>query len=534
MSPAESDATAAAASPLTSEDTSTGRRIAGAALIVMVFFVLSRITGLAREVIIGALYGTSAEYDAYLAAFRVPDLLFQLVAGGALGSAFIPVFSAYWIRNRVDDAWLLFSRVLNLVTVVLVLLAGLAMVFALPLVETIIAPGFSPDQQVMTASLMRIMLLGTIVFGASGLVMAALNATQHFLWPAAAPVVYNLSIIGAAWLLTPRWGVYGLAVGVVVGAAGHFLVQLPQLLRTGARYTPEINVSDPGVLEVMRLMGPRLLGLFFVQMHFLVNTILASSLAAGSLSALNYAWLLMLLPLGIFSQSVATAAFPTFSAQVAAGDVAAMRHTLSQTLRTVLFLVIPSAVVLIVFGEEIVALLLERGEFGPSSTAMVASALAFYAIGLMGHASLEIIVRAFYALHDTWTPVIVGICAMGLNIGLSLLWVDGMGFAGLALANSTATSLEAVILFLLVHRKVGGLEDRILAASVMRTVAASACMGVVLYAMGLRIDQSASGGGFWVGLAALGLAFVTYAGVSAVLRHPELNQVQSLARRGRR
>ena len=297
-----------------SEISAAGRQLARATAIVMFFFVLSRVMGLAREVIIGARFGTTAELDAYLAAFRVPDILFQLVAGGALGSAFIPTFARYWAKADHAGAWLLFSRVLNLITLVLVALAGIAMLLAPLLVDRLIAPGFSLEQQTLTVSLMRWMLISTVLFGGSGLVMGALNATQHFLLPAAAPVFYNAAILAGAWFLSPIFGIYGLVIGVVVGALLHLLVQLPGLRQSGARYTPSFTWGDAGVREVMRLMGPRVLGLFFVQMHFLVNTILASGLPTGRLSALNYAWLLMLLPQGIFAQSIATAIFPTFAA----------------------------------------------------------------------------------------------------------------------------------------------------------------------------------------------------------------------------
>ena len=520
-----------AATTASTGSVTTSRRVAGAALVVMAFFVISRFTGLAREIIIGARFGTSAEYDAYLAAFRVPDLLFQLVAGGALGSAFIPVFAGYWVKGEKSGAWLLFSRVLNLVTLLLVVLALTAILFAQPLVSGLIAPGFAPGQQALTVQLMRIMLMGTVVFGASGLVMGALNATQHFLWPAAAPVVYNLAIIASAWWLAPRMGIAGLGYGVVAGALGHLLVQLPQLLRTGVVYTPSADLRDAGVREVLRLMGPRVLGLFFVQMQFLVNTILASGLATGSLSALNYAWLIMLLPLGIFAQSVATAVFPTFAAQIAAGDADALRRTLSQTLRTVLFLIIPSAVALLAFGPMIVRLLLERGSFTAESTALVAYALAFYALGLVGHASLEIMVRAFYALHNTWTPVLVGVAAMALNILLSIWWVRSLGFGGLALANSTATLLEALLLLILLRRRLGGVDGRALALSVGRTALAAGVMGAALYPLAQWAAAQEAGMQMAADAIALLGGVALFIGVSALLRAPELGQVVALARR---
>lgn len=512
------------------------RRIALAAAIVMAFFVLSRVTGLLREIIIGTHFGTSADLDAYLAAFRIPDLIFQLVAGGALGSAFIPTFADYWVRGDTSGAWRLFSRTLNLVTLVLVILAALAALFALPLVRWVIAPGFTPEQQVLTARLMRLMLLGTVVFGAGGLVMGALNALQHFLLPALAPVLYNLAIILGALLLAPHIGIYGVAAGAVMGSVAHLLVQIPGLWRHGARYTPSISVGDAGVREVMRLMGPRMLGLLFVQLHFLVNTILASRLDAGRLSALNYAWLLMLLPLGIFAQAIGTAVFPTFAAQVAAGHAAAMRATFGLILRTVFFLTIPAAAGLWALRVPLVSVLLERGEFGAASTRLVAMALAAYAVGLTAHAAVEIGVRAFYALHDTWTPVRVGVAAMALNIVLSLAWVGRWEHVGLALANSVATTVEMALLLWLIHRRMGGFPTRPLMATLGRSALAAAAGTWAAWAwagwiQGRLVTSPALG--LWLAaLGGIGLAGGVYLAAAFLLRSEEVQPLWAALRSG--
>ncbi|MFN2200758.1 MAG: murein biosynthesis integral membrane protein MurJ [Caldilineaceae bacterium] len=498
------------------------RGIAGATLIVMVFFVLSRVTGLAREIIIGAQFGTSASLDAYLAAFRLPDLLFQLVAGGALGSAFIPTFATYWVRDDRNGAWLLFSRVLNLVTLVLVLLAAAGAVFAPALVEHVIAPGFAPEQQALSASLMRWMMISTVIFGASGLVMAALNALQHFLLPALAPVVYNVSIILGAWVLAPRMGIYGLIVGVLCGAAGHLLVQIPGLFRQHAKYTFDWTVRDPGVYEVLRLMGPRVLGLLFVQLHFLVNTILASGLGEGSLSSLNYAWLLMLLPLGVFAQAIATASFPTLSAQIAAGQTEAMRATFGQILRIVFFLTIPAAAALLILRVPIIQLLFQRRQFTEQSTMMVAYALQFYALGLVAHSAVEITVRAFYALHNTWTPVLVGVAAMTLNILLSLLWVDALGYGGLALANTTATTVEMLFLLWLLRRRMGGLDGLRLAGTIARCVLATGLMAGALWLWLSRIEGTGNLPLWLTTFGGLAMGVIIYLGASTAMRSREL------------
>lgn len=521
---------------------STEKRIFSAALVVMICFVLSRITGLVRQSVIGAQFGVLPEYEAYVAAFRIPDILFQLVAGGALGSAFIPTFAARWAGERQQDAWLLFSRVLNLVTLALIVLAAIVAFFA-PFFVRFLAPGFDAAQQELTANLMRWLLVSTVVFGASGLIMGALNAAQHFFLPAIAPVLYNVAIILGAWLLEPFLGIYGLVVGVVVGACLHLLVQLPGLRTFGAKYSASLTVRDSGVREVARLMGPRVLGLFFVQMHFVINTVLASGLGNGSVGALEYAWLLMLLPQGIFAQSLATAAFPTFSALVAAGDLGAMRSSLNQTLRLVLFLTIPAAVGLLVLRVPLIQVLFQRGEFTLDTTMMVAYALQFYALGLVAHAALEIVVRVFYALHDTMTPVFVGVGAMVLNIVLSLLLIRWLTFGGLALANSAATLLETVLLFWLLRKRLSNMDAGRLGRSVLcSAVAALGMYGTVwLWLFGLDRGlvnafgvADVYGDARWVALlGGLLIAVITYAGISLLLKSEELAPaLRSVLRRG--
>lgn len=433
-------------------------RIARATGIVMSLFVLSRALGLVREMIIGARFGASAELDAYLAAFRLPDLLFTLVAGGALASAFIPTFGERLAHGRTDAAWDLAAKVATLLLVSLSLLALAAALLARPLVAHVIAPGFGAEQQLLTVRLLRWMLVSTVVFGLSGLVMGILQSFQHFLLPALAPVVYNLAIILAAWWLAPVWGVQGLVVGVVVGAASHLLVQVPGLRRVGARGRPALSLADPGVREVLRLMGPRVLGLAVVQLNFLVNVLLASHLAPGSISALNYAWLLMLLPQGVLAQSVATAAFPTFARQAALGERTAMRATLKGILALLLAVTVPAALLLFALREPLVILLFRRGAFDATAVALTAYALAFFAPGLVGHAVVEIAARAFYALKDTLTPVLVGVAVMTLNIVLSLLLIRPLAHGGLALANSLATLIEMVVLLALLRKRLVGVD----------------------------------------------------------------------------
>jgi putative peptidoglycan lipid II flippase len=441
------------------------RQVARAAGVVMALFIISRLAGLLREIVIAHQFGTSAELDAYLAAFRVPDLLFALMAGGALSSAFIPVFSGYLARDDEQGAWRLASAVINWVLIFLLAAGALAALGAPALVATVIAPGFSPAQQALTVDLMRWMLISTTIFGVSGVVMGALNARQNFWQPAVAPVIYNAAIMAGAWWLGGALGVRGAVIGVVAGAAGHLLVQIPGLWRQGMRFSFVLLPGDAAVREVGRLMAPRALGLAAVELNNLVNVMLASGLAAGSLAALNYGRLIMLLPEGVIAQSVAIAAFPTFSALVARRQQAELRHLLLSTLRSVLYLTLPAALGLIWLRGPLVSTLLQRGAFDVHSAQATAWALLFYAAGLVGHALLEIITRAFYALHDTRTPVLVGISAMAANVALSLGLMAVFGaagwppYGGLALANSLATTGEMSVLLYLINRRLAGLSD---------------------------------------------------------------------------
>jgi putative peptidoglycan lipid II flippase len=294
---------------------------------------------------------------------------------------------------------------------------------------------------------------------------------------------------------------------------------------------PILGLRDPGVHEVGRLMAPRMVGLAAVQLNFLVNTILASGLAAGSLAALNYAWLLMLLPQGVFAQAVATAAFPTFSLQAARGQRDEMRSTLAATLRAVLTLALPAAVGLLVLGVPLIELLFERGAFAPDSTRMVAWALAFYAVGLPAHSLVEIVVRAFYALHDTKTPVVVGVAAMGLNVALSLAFMPAFAAAGwpphggLALGNSLATTAEMVILLAWIRRRLGGLEGRRLAGTAARIIPAAALMGAAAGGLAWLLAGQAP---WLVAGVSVAAGVAVYAGILLLLRAPELRALKEM------
>jgi putative peptidoglycan lipid II flippase len=502
-------------------------RIAKAVTLVMILFVISRAMGLLREVIIARQFGTSAELDAYLVAFRLPDFLFYVVAGGALGSAFIPIFTGYLTRQNRVGAWRLASAVINWVILILSILGGMAAIFAPWVVQTFFA-GFSPAQQTLTVELMRWMLISTVIFGVSGVVMGILNAHQHFLLPALAPVIYNGAIILGAWFLGPRWGVRGLTAGVVLGAAAHLLVQVPGLVQQRMRYRPVLAWRDSSLREVGRLMAPRVLGVAAVQINFVVNAVLASGLTAGSLAALNYGWIIMLLPQGVIAQSVATALFPTLAALEAQGKRAEMRRIFGATLRSLLFLTFPAAAGLIILRVPIVRLL-ERGAFNADSTTATAWALGFFALGLVGHAVVEIATRAFYALKNTKTPVAVAVVTMVINVGLSLMLMNLFArlrwpaHGGLALANSIAVTLEMVALLVLLRPQMGGLAGSGLRRAIGKMSLAT--IGMVAVLLGLMPVLSTDNK--WLGgILGILVGGLVYIGLAYVVRLDELDIVR--------
>lgn len=502
------------------------RQLVRATTVVMGLYVLSRVAGLARDIVISRAFGTSPQLDAYLAAFRIPDLIFNVIAGGALTSALIPTFAALLTSQQREAAWRLASSILTLCLVVVTLAAGAAALLAEPLVGGLIAPGFGPEQKALAVNLMRLMLVTPIIWGISGTVMGILNSFHHFALPALAPTVYNLAIIGAALGLAPALGVYGLALGVVIGALLHLAIQIPMMLHQGGVFRLQFGLADPNVREVGRLMLPRMIGLATVQINFVVNTILASGLPAGSISSLDYAFRLMLLPEAIVAQAIATTVFPSLSALAAERDRARMRELFSNALRATLFLAVPASVGLIVLRVPVTQLLFQRGAFDAESTRQVAWALQFFALGLFAHAGLEIIARAFYALHDTATPVKIGFGAMGLNIVMSLLFAGPLQHGGLALANSLATILEMLALLLLLRVRLGGIDGARLARAVGRMAVAALVMGLLVEGF-MALLQPA----WWVAaLAGLPLGAIVYLGAAWLLGSEEMQLGWQIAR----
>jgi putative peptidoglycan lipid II flippase len=516
-------------------NSNANRQIARAAGTVMIAFVLSNIMGLVRQILVSRTFGTNQSLDAFYAAATFPDLLFSLLAGGALASAFVPTFTGFLAKENRDEAWRLASAVTNLVILILSLVSGLAALFAPALVRHVLfvlKPDLDPALQSMTVDLLRIILIAPTIFGVSGLLMSILNTHQKFWLPALAPVFNWVGWIIGIIFLVPTMGIYGLAWGYVIGACLHLVVQIPGLLRLdGRHYVPTLGLGNPAIREVARLMAPRLLGVAAVQINFVVNAMIAASQGEGSLSAINVARMVMTMPLFIIAQSIATAALPTFSAQVARGELSEMRSSLAATLRGVILLSLPATIGLILLREPITVALFQYGEFDALSTQMVSWALLWYTAGLVGHSIVEILSRAYYALHDTKTPVIIGTIAMGLNVIFSFgfAWIFSqlgwMPHGGLALANSFATALEAVALFVLMRRRLNGIEGKSIADGAWRVTMSTLGMAIGL----LMWIQFTGGMNRWlVVLGGVAIGGVIYLLGVVLLKVPEVKLLTSV------
>lgn len=496
-------------------------------VIVAAAFVGSRALGLAREVIVAHRFGTSGETSAYVAAFRIPDLLFLVVMAGAFGSAFIPVFSRFFVRDEEDQAWSLASSVLNLAVVTVALTAVVAFVAAEPLVRYLVAPNLTPALQELTVQLMRVLLLSPILLGLGIAAKGILEARDHFLLPALAPLVYNAAIILGALFLTPTLGIFGLAAGVVAGAAGHALIQLPGLRRVGMRYRPRFSLRTEGLAEVWRLLLPRVIGQAAFQVNFIVVTGLASGLGDAAISALNFAWQLLMLPHGVLALSISTVIFPTMARLYGEGRTEELRVTFGNALRPLLFLSLPAAVGLYFFRTAIVQTIFQAGAFSAASTSLVVPALAIFALGLVAYGTVEILTRAFYAMHDTRTPVVAGVATIGLNIAIGYATVGRFGLAGLAAGLSLSTALEGLLLLAVLRRRLGD-PSRGAWSWLGRVVVATAGMAVVASLVERPVTAATA-----TGIAprpiqllflayALGVVGAAYAVTAHLLRLPEV------------
>jgi len=467
-------------------------RLARSAGLIGIATMASRLLGVVREIVLAILFGASATpaMDAFNVAFRVPNLVRDLFAEGAMTAAFVPTFTRTLHARGREAAWRLGNLVINALLVVTGVIVVLGIVFADPITRTI-ASGVEfasvQGKLELTTLLTRIMMPFLTTVAVAVAVMGMLNALHRFFLPALSPAMFNVVTILGAFLLVPLMPsvglppIAGIAIATVLGGIGQIVVQWPALRREGFRYRPTLNFRDPDVREILRLMGPATLGLAAVQINVLVNTSLATTEPQGAVSWLQYAFRLMYLPIGLFGVSIATAALPDLSKHAALADRDAMRRTISTGLRMMLMLNVPATIGLIVLARPIIELLFEYGRFTPHDTAATAAALMFYSPGLLGYSAVKIASPTFYSLGDSRTPATVSVLSIGVNLALSITLVRVMGYRGLALGTAIAALFNAGTLLFLLSRRVDGLDERRIVVSFGKILIASALMGAASY-----------------------------------------------------
>ena len=457
----------------------------------------SRVLGLVRDQVFAVLFGAGLQYDAFLTAFRIPNLLRDLFAEGALSAAFVTTFTQVQQSKGAEEAFRLSNRVATALMLVLSAVCIIGWIFA-PTIVYWLAPGFYDvtGKADLTIHLTRIMIPFLLLIAFAAKAMGILNARNKFAIPAIAPVFFNLgSVIGGLFLgytIGPALGlspIEGMAFGTLVGGFLQFAVQWPSLRRAGFRYRPMLSLTDPGVRQIMRLMGPAIIGTAAVQINVFVNTNFASGIIDattgavlnGPVSWLSYAFRFMQFPIGVFGVAIATAALPPLSRSTTNPDYVEFRQTLAHSLALVFLLCIPSAIGLAVLGRPIVALVFEHGKFTSFDTLQTANALAAYSIGLTGYAAVKVLSPAFYALNDARTPMLISLGSIAINFVMNSLLVGPFGHVGLAFSTSTVALVNFLMLALLMRRRLGRLGGRQLALTVSRVSAASLAMAATAW-----------------------------------------------------
>lgn len=501
-----------------------------ATAVLAVASLVSRIFGLIRDRTLAAHFGAGDVLDAYFAAFKIPDLIFNLLILGALSSAFIPIFTEYIQKNGGDkkEAWGLVSSLVNFGVIILTGILLLAAVFA-PVLVDIIAPGFGPDKQMMVINLMRVMLLAPLFFGLSNLAGGILNSFKNFLAYALAPIVYNVGIIIGVIYLVPQYGYIGLAYGVVLGAFMHMLIQLPGVFAFGYRYRLHIDLRHPALKRMALLMLPRTIGIAVSQINVVINTVIASTLAVGSVAVFNLADNLQSLPISIFGISFAIAIFPTLAEKYSLQKINEFRNDFVQVFRQIIFFIIPTMVLYWLLRAQIVRLVLGAGEFGWEDTRFTVSVLAFFTFGMVAYALIPLLARSFYALHDTKTPLLTGIIALVVNVTAALILIRYLNVVGLAAALSIAGLLNMALLMFFLNKRLNGLPWRQIGLFLSKVGVSVVIMGGVGYLMLRVANLIVTTHTFWGLLAQTAITAVVavfvYLALATIFKIPEVKVI---------
>ena len=524
-----------AGSPVPETPSSSG--LLRSASVISAATMTSRLLGLIRDQVLAYLFGAGNAMDAFYVGFRIPNLMRDLFAEGAMSAAFVPTFTKRLTAEGRTQAWQLGNQLINALLIVTGLLVTIGIIFAAPLVM-LFAGHFNevPGKLELATTLTRIMLPFLSLVAIAAAFMGMLNSLQRFFTPALSPAMFNLAMIASGFALVPLMPsvglppIAGMAIGALIGGVGQVVLQWPALHHAGYRYRPILNLRDPGLREILRLMGPGILGLAAVQINLLVNTILATGEGTGAVSWLSYAFRLMYLPIGLFGVSIATAALPTLSRQAARENPEEMRQTISNGLRLMFMLNVPATLGLVTLASPIVALIFERGSFTSADTAATAAALMCYAPGLLGYSTVKIAVPSFFALRDSRTPALISVGSVVLNVALNLLLIRLMGYRGLALGTAIAALVNAAALLYLLQRRLGGLDSARIAIAFVKISVASALMAWAAFGTEQWLATTWPGPGTWLQAIRLGAAIsaglIVLATAARALRIEEFDEVR--------
>jgi len=506
------------------------KSVAGGAFVIALFYLLNGILALLRNGLLASHFGASRQLDIYYAAFRIPDFIYVIFISGALSAGFIPLFAEKLLKSR-EEAWKFSNNILTTLTVILAAGACLVAIFA-PLIVSLIVPGFDAASRQMVANLVRIMMIQPILLGISNIIVGILQNFKRFFITSLAPVFYNFGIIVGILFFVPLLGLKGLAWGVVLGALLHFLIQLPSLKNLGFSFKFLPAFRSDNLKKIFSLMVPRTLGLISIQINFFIITIVASTLATGSLAVFNFANDLQSLPQNIFAISFAIAVFPALSQLAEKRQI--FLHTFKETVKNILFFMVPIAVFYLVLRAQIVRLTLGYGHFGWSDTITVIDTLGIFAIGIIGQSLLPFMVRAFFAMKDSVRPFIAGLLGNGLNIILSLLLAPRLGVRGLAIAFMISGYFNFFILWQFLKKKFVSLaENRILPSlgriALSAVVAGSAIVGILRLA-DVFLDTHTVLGLFIQAALSFGAGLLVYLLILSVWQAPEMDYLKKFFR----
>ncbi len=514
-------------------------RLARSAGVFGLATITSRILGLVRDQVLAFYFGAGDAADAFRVASRIPNLVRDLFAEGAMSAAFVPTFTRHLTLHGRERAWSLANSVINALLLVTGVFVVAGIVFAEPLVR-LFASEFSavPGKLELTIHLTRIVLPFLSMVAVAAALMGMLNSLGHFFVPALSPAMFNVAVIIISLAFIPFAAAMGVAeitifaIATLVGGLGQLVIQWPPLRREGFRYRPQLDLHDEGLYRVLLLMGPGTIGMAATQINVFVNTVLATGEGTGAVSWLDFAFRLMYLPIGLFGVSIATAATPAVSRLVAEGNFPRIRSTLAHALSLMLLLNVPATLGLMVLARPIVAVIFERGEFTAADTAATAAALQLYAIGLVGYSIVRIVSPTFYALQKSRIPVMVSAGSVVINVALNVWLVRVMGYRGLALGTSITALLNASLQLALMRRELDGLEGSRIAAAMVRVMAASLAMAAAAWGSHELLTAWLPGHSLLVQVvrlgSSIGLALVTLAVAAQVLRIPEFGEARDM------